>query len=103
MINTANPDINLVHSKVAAAIAKAEGRAPEQPAETAEAAPAGDSGAAEEGTAANGAAEAADQDAASPKPAPTTPSTPPAITGGSLGSLSTGYAANQSEDLGAVC
>ena len=46
---------------------------------------------------------ATDQGAAATPPAPTTPSTPPAVTGGSLGSLSTGYAANQSEDLGAVC
>jgi len=99
MINTADPDIDLVHAKVAAAVARAEGRAPAQPVETAEAAPAETS----DGAAAPAAAdEAPEQDTATTPPAPT-PSTPPAITGGSLGSLSTGYAANQSEDLGAVC
>ena len=35
--------------------------------------------------------------------APATPKAPPSVTGGSIGSLSEGYAANQSEDLGAVC
>src|SRR6476620_7014816 len=44
MINTADPDIDLVHAKVAAAVAKAEGRAPEKPVETAEAAQADTTG-----------------------------------------------------------
>ena len=50
----------------------------------------------------DGAATSKDRGASTPT-SPTTPSDPPAVTGGSLGSLSTGYAANQSEDLGAVC
>jgi len=111
MVNTANPDIDLVHAKVAAAIAKSEGRAPEKPAETVEAAPAdtespettATTDTTEDDATADAADGAADQGAASTTPAPTAPSTPPAVTGGSLGSLSTGYAANQSEDLGAVC
>jgi polyisoprenyl-teichoic acid--peptidoglycan teichoic acid transferase len=108
MVNTANPDIDLVHAKVAAAIAKAEGRAPEKPVETAAAAPAHTGSpettdATEDGATADTADDAPDQAAGSTSPAPSAPSTPPAITGGSLGSLSTGYAANQSEDLGAVC
>ena len=108
MVNTANPDIDLVHAKVAAAIAKAEGRTPEKPVETAEAAPAGTESpettdATEDEATAGAADDAPDQGAASTQPSPTTPSTPPAVTGGSLGSLSTGYAANQSEDVGAVC
>jgi LCP family protein required for cell wall assembly len=108
MVNTANPDIDLVHAKVAAAVAKAEGRAPEKPVETAEAAPADTESSESTDTtgdeATTDAADgAADQGAAAPPPAPTSPSTPPAVTGGSLGSLSTGYAANQSEDVGAVC
>jgi anionic cell wall polymer biosynthesis LytR-Cps2A-Psr (LCP) family protein len=113
MVNTANPDIDEVHAKVAAAIAKAEGRTPEKPVETAEAAPADTqapgtttapeaTGATEDEATAD-AADDAPEGAGSTSPAPSAPSTPPAVTGGSLGSLSTGYAANQSEDLGAVC
>jgi LCP family protein required for cell wall assembly len=101
MINTANPDIALVQQKVAAAIAKAEGQEPE----TAEAAGADtdtDTGA---GAEAPGAGTTAKGKGSTPEP--TTPSTvPPAapsVTGGSLGSLSEGYAANEAEDLGAVC
>ncbi len=96
MINTANPDIELVHQKVAASIARAEGQKPVV--ETAEAAdaPAAEAPAADADDSATPAAPATPS-------APTTPTPPPAVTGGSLGSLSTGYAANQSEDLGAVC
>ncbi|WP_416956465.1 LCP family protein [Nocardioides sp. T5] len=100
MVNTANPDIDLVHAKVAAAIAKAEGRAPEQ---TAEAAPAETDDETAETPAPAAESPAPEQGTAPTPAAPATPSTPPAVTGGSLGSLSTGYAANQSEDLGAVC
>jgi LCP family protein required for cell wall assembly len=104
MINTANPDIELVHAKVAAAIAKAEGRKPEAPAGTVEAAPEPAAEAPAGGDADGSGGSAAPQDAGTATPtAPATPEAPPAVTGGSLGSLSTGYAANQSEDLGAVC
>ncbi len=64
MINTADPDIELVHRKVAEAIDRVEGQAPAR----------------RRG-----------------------PATGTAVTGGSVGSLSGGYAANESEDLGAVC
>jgi LCP family protein required for cell wall assembly len=102
MIDTANPDIELVHAKVAAAIARSEGRKPDVAAGTAEAAP---EPATEAPAGADGGGDsAAPQDGGTSTPAaPTTPEAPPAVTGGSLGSLSTGYAANQSEDLGAVC
>jgi LCP family protein required for cell wall assembly len=104
MINTANPDIELVHAKVAAAIARAEGRKPEAPAGTVEAAPEPAAEAPAGGDADGSGESAAAQDGGTPTPtAPATPEAPPAVTGGSLGSLSTGYAANQSEDLGAVC
>jgi hypothetical protein len=94
MINTAQPDIALVQSKVAEAIARAEGQKPAPqptpeapaPAETEEAAPA--------------------TDEAAPAPAPATTPTPtraPSVTGGSVGSLSEGYAANQSGDLASTC
>jgi polyisoprenyl-teichoic acid--peptidoglycan teichoic acid transferase len=95
MINTANPDIALVQEKVAAAIAKAEGRSPAPAPDTAEAAPATEPGTSEAPAATDGAAPA--------PAAPATPKAPPSLTGGSVGSLSEGYAANESEDLGAVC
>ena len=102
MINTADPDIAVIQQKVAAVIAKAEGRKPaEEPGDTVEAAPETSSAGAGKGTD-DGAATSKDRGASTPT-SPTTPSDPPAVTGGSLGSLSTGYAANQSEDLGAVC
>jgi LCP family protein required for cell wall assembly len=64
MINTGDPDIDLVQEKVAAAIDKAEGEAP---------------------------------------PPSHRKKKPEAVTGGSLGSLSEGYAANQADDVGSVC
>ena len=64
MINTGDPDIDLVQEKVAAAIDKAEGQAP-----------------------------APSQQKKKPQ----------AVTGGSLGSLSEGYAANQADDVGSAC
>jgi polyisoprenyl-teichoic acid--peptidoglycan teichoic acid transferase len=64
MINTGDPDIDLVHEKVAAAIDKAEGEAP---------------------------------------PPSHGKKKPEAVTGGSLGSLSEGYAANQADDVGSAC
>jgi LCP family protein required for cell wall assembly len=65
MVNTAHPDIDLVHAKVQAAIDKAEGKAP-QPGKRKVRADA-------------------------------------PVTGGSVGSLKDGYAANQSDDVAAVC
>ncbi|MBZ5737350.1 LCP family protein [Nocardioides mangrovi] len=65
MINTADPDIKLIKSKVAQAIDRAEGTA--------------------------------DAPGKAKKHANST------VTGGSLGSLSSGYAANESEDLDAAC
>jgi polyisoprenyl-teichoic acid--peptidoglycan teichoic acid transferase len=65
MINTADPDIKLIKSKVADAIARAEGTA-------------------------------------SP-PAKSKKHKNATVTGGSIGSLSNGYAANQSDDLDAAC
>lgn len=99
MINTADPDIELIHEKVAATIAKAEGREPEP--DTAEAAPDSTSEATSEAPSPH-TPEQTRGGKGTPS-APSTASTPPAVTGGSIGSLSQGYAANQSEDLGAVC
>ncbi len=98
MINTADPDIPLVQSKVQAAIDRSRGIKPapattdaaavevtDAPAPAAEAAPAGES-------------------TAAPTETPTkAPVVPQSVTGGSLGSMSEGYVANESEDLGAVC
>ena len=66
MINTADPDIHLIRTKVAQAIDRAEGNAPKS----------------------------------SGKPKKAQSET---VTGGSLGSLSTGYAANDSDDLDTAC
>lgn len=67
MIDTAHPDIPLIHRKVAAAIDRAEGDAP-----------------------ASSTAKPKKVDSA-------------VVTGGSIGSLRTGYAANEAQDLGAAC
>ena len=94
MINTADPDIDLVHQKVAAAVAKAEGK--------------------RVALAAAPADEAADQPAdapadpsvdspASPPADEAAPPAPPSLTGGAVGSLREGYAANDAQDLGSAC
>ncbi|MCM0622878.1 LCP family protein [Nocardioides bruguierae] len=67
MINTADPDIDLVQEKVAAAIDKAEGTG------------------------------------SAPKNGTSRKNANKSVTGGSLGSLSTGYAANSAGDLSAAC
>lgn len=74
MINTADPDIKKIRSAVRRAIDRAEGKAP-----------------ASSGTAKAGGAQASQPGADAP------------VTGGSLGSLKEGYAANQAEDLAAAC
>jgi LCP family protein required for cell wall assembly len=98
MINTAHPDIALVQQKVQAAIDRSEGVTPAP--KTSEAAPAP---APETTEADTSEAPAGTGGGATAPAAPTTPAAPPSVTGGSLGSLSEGYAANESEDLGAVC
>jgi LCP family protein required for cell wall assembly len=64
LINTGDPDIELIHDKVAEAIDRAEGDAP---------------------------------------PAKKRKKDPDAVTGGSIGSLGEGYAANQADDLASAC
>ncbi len=64
LINTGDPDIELIHGKVAEAIDRAEGDAP---------------------------------------PDKKRKKNPDSVTGGSVGSLSEGYAANQADDLAAAC
>ncbi|MBZ5735912.1 LCP family protein [Nocardioides sp. TRM66260-LWL] len=78
LINTGAPDMDLVHRKVAEAIAKAEGDAPVVQA---------------------GGAGSGSGGGSKPKPRP---SDQP-ITGGSVGTLKTGYVANQADDLGSAC
>jgi len=74
MINTADPDIKLIKHKVRQAIDRAEGNAPAKAAAKAE------------------------------KPAEQQSETQTqTVTGGSVGSLSTGYAANDADDLGSAC
>ena len=64
LINTADPDIDLIHDKVGEAIDRAEGDGP---------------------------------------PAEKRKKKSDAVTGGSIGSLNEGYAANQADDLAAAC
>jgi LCP family protein required for cell wall assembly len=66
LVNTADPDVDLIRAEVAEAIDRAEGDAPPS-----------------DGTARR--------------------KKPDSVTGGSIGSLSEGYAANQAEDLSAAC
>jgi hypothetical protein len=76
LVNTGDPDIDLVRAKVAEAIDRSEGdyEAPEPAA-----------------------------GAKADKPKKNKPKPPPVVTGGSVGSLSQGYAANQAEDLDSAC
>ena len=76
MINTAEPDIALVQQKIADSIARSEGKQV--------ALAAGDP-----------AAGAGEKKAKTP--------TTPSLTGGSIGTLREGYAANDAEDLGSAC
>ena len=81
LFDTYEPDAQLIKEKVAEAIATAEGNAPKAdkvPAET-----------------------ATDSKAEKPKK-PKPPANEP-VTGGSIGSLADGYAANETQDLGAAC
>jgi LCP family protein required for cell wall assembly len=77
-IVTAHPDIPTVRAMVDDAIARAEGRKPAAKPKPESSEPAG-------------------------TPASEAPAPPQVVTGGSVGTLSDGYAANQSDDLGASC
>ena len=79
LVKTFNPDMDVVHAEVAKAIDRAENPR-------------------ERSTKAKKSKTAADGSGASPA-APTTDS----VTGGSVGSLKDGYAANQSDDVAAAC
>jgi len=81
LVNTGNPDIDLIQAKVAEAIDRSEGDYEAPKAE----APA-DGGETKAG-----------------KPKKDKPKPPSVVTGGSVGSLSQGYAANQAEDLDSAC
>ncbi|WP_374227962.1 hypothetical protein [Nocardioides sp. TRM66260-LWL] len=85
LINTGDPDFALTHRKVASTIAAAEGKAKAKP-KTVRAAGAGSAGAGSAG-AGSGASGSTDQP----------------ITGGSVGTLKTGYVANESDDRGSAC
>jgi hypothetical protein len=98
MVVTADPDIAVVRQMVNTAIARAEGRTPSQAPETSVAAPADDA------TTDAPAAATTEQPADTSTQATTDPPAPPeVVTGGSVGNLSDGYAANQTDDLGASC
>jgi LCP family protein required for cell wall assembly len=88
MIDTAHPDIALVQSKVQAAVDADTGTAPKA-----------DTGSGSSGSSGSSAAPSKAEKKAAKKAA----SAPTPVTGGSLGSMGTGYVANESEDLGAAC
>jgi LCP family protein required for cell wall assembly len=75
VFDTYQPDVKLIRTKVAEAIATAEGNAPKQ--------------------------EPAAPAKTRKKPQPKAPPAP--VTGGSIGSLGDGYAANQTSDLSTAC
>ncbi len=83
MVVTAHPDIRKIRKLVNNAIARAEGRKVESEPKPASADPANPAN--------PGASQSPEQ------------TTPEAVTGGSVGTLSDGYSANQADDLGAVC
>jgi LCP family protein required for cell wall assembly len=89
--DTYQPDAHLIHQRVAEAIDKAEGRAPKQSSDTVVASAGTGDQAAKGGK--GGGKGGATQDK--------TP--PPTVTGGSIGSLHDGYAANESQDLDSAC
>ena len=97
MVVTADPDIATVRRMVDTAIARAEGRTPaEAPETTVAEAPADPVTDAPE-AATSGAVGR--QHSGTGRPA----RRPDVVTGGSVGNLSDGYAANQTDDLGATC
>jgi LCP family protein required for cell wall assembly len=83
-IVTAHPDIAKVRQMITTAIGRAEGRKPAKSQASAKASPTK--------APAGGATTGSDQ-----------PKQPEVVTGGSIGSLKTGYAANQSDDLASAC
>ncbi len=89
MINTGDPDIALIQSTVTKAIARSEAAGDG----------AGDSGA---DTAADGESQSGDKRKGGKAHKAFTRSEAP-TTGGSIGSLSEGYAANQAENLSSAC
>src|SRR3954451_7497293 len=82
--DTYQPNAHLIHEKVAEAIDKAEGHAPKKADDTVVDS-SGTGGSAKGGGKAKG------------------PKTPAVVTGGSVGSLHDGYAANESSDLDSAC
>lgn len=86
--DTYQPDVRQIRRKVAEAIATAEGQATQQPS-------AEDPGA--------GPTDTEPGAAASTKKPRGPKQPPPALTGGSIGSMGEGYAANQTQDLGSAC
>ncbi len=103
MIVTADPDIPTVRRMVNTAIARAEGRTPAKQPETTSADPV-ETSVADGADAGATAADPGATPATTPDETPAeTPAPPQVVTGGSVGNLSNGYAANQTDDLGASC
>ena len=97
MFDTYQPNTQLIHQKVAAAIDQAEGQAPKKPTDTVVAS-SGSSGDSSGASSADGSATAGPAGKHTKKP-----KQPETVTGGSIGSLHDGYAANESQDLDSAC
>ena len=85
LFDTYQPDAKLIRQKVAEAIDAAEGNAPKVDPES--------------DTSSDSSSGSSDEKPKKPKK----PKTPAPVTGGSVGSLADGYAANESQDLDAAC
>jgi hypothetical protein len=85
-INTADPDIDKIHSMITQAIDRSQGSGDSG---------SGDSGSGGSGSGGQGSAHGVGKGFAAKRGG--------ATTGGSIGSMSTGYAANESSDLSKVC
>jgi hypothetical protein len=93
MVVTAHPDIPTIRRMIDTGIARAEGRTPAEQAASTPVEPAETPGDSATDTTADPTAEPVET------PAPQ----PQVVTGGSVGNLADGYAANQTDDLGAAC
>ncbi len=98
MVVTAHPDIPTIRGMVNTAVLRAEGQTPTPSPQTSDEAPPAETSA----SADSSTTTPVDGSATEPTDAPTQ-APPEVVTGGSVGNLSNGYAANQSDDLGAAC
>ena len=98
MVVTAHPDIPTIRGMVNTAVLRAEGQTPTPSPQTSDEAPPAETSASADSSTTTPVDGSATEPTEEPTQAP-----PEVVTGGSVGNLSNGYAANQSDDLGAAC